>query len=99
MAQHIVSGSLDETIRVWNAMTGETAVGPFMGHTDSVLYVAFSPDGQHIISGSGDRTIRMWNAMTGATAVGPFWPVHRLRLSQSDNSSVKCYNKGYGTYH
>jgi WD40 repeat protein len=27
--QHIVSGSYEQTIRVWNAMTGETAAGPF----------------------------------------------------------------------
>ena len=42
--QHIVSGSDDGTIRVWNAMTGETAAGPFTGHSDPVQSVAFSPD-------------------------------------------------------
>src|SRR6266436_8668370 len=65
--QHIVSGSEDRTIRVWNAMTGETTAGPFIGHTSSVNSVAFSPDGQHVVSGSEDRTIRLWNAMTGET--------------------------------
>jgi WD40 repeat protein len=70
--QHIVSGSDDGTIRVWNAMTGETAAGPFTGHTHSVNSVAFSPDGQYIVSGSDDHTIRMWNAMVGETAAGPF---------------------------
>ena len=70
--QHIVSGSDDGSICVWNAMTGETAAGPFTGHTGSVRSVAFSPDGQHIVSGSGDRTIRVWNAMTGETVAGPF---------------------------
>ncbi len=58
---HIVSGSSDGTIRVWNATTGETVAGPFTGHTDSVLSVGFSPDGHHIVSGSHDRTIRMSN--------------------------------------
>jgi WD40 repeat protein len=70
--QHIASGSRDRTIRVWNAMTGETAAGPFTGHTRSIMSVAFSPDDQHIVSGSGDGTIRVWNAMTGETAAGPF---------------------------
>ena len=32
--QHIVSGSYDRTIRVWNAMTGEMTAGPYTGHTD-----------------------------------------------------------------
>ena len=53
-------------------MTGETAAGPFTGHTDPVRSVAFSPDGRHIVSGSEDQTIRVWNAMTGETAAGPF---------------------------
>jgi WD40 repeat protein len=69
--RHIVSGSHDQTIRVWNAMTGETMEGPFNGHTGSVNSVAFLPDGHYIVSGSGDRTIRVWNAMTGETVAGP----------------------------
>src|SRR6266702_4412423 len=40
--QRIISGSHDQTIRVWNATTGETEAGPFSGHTDSVESVAFS---------------------------------------------------------
>ena len=51
-----------QTIRVWNAVTGETVAGPFSGHSDSVKSVAFSPDGQHIASGSEDQTICVWNA-------------------------------------
>jgi WD40 repeat protein len=70
--RHIVSGSGDQTIRVWNARTGETVAGPFTGHTDSVRSVEFSPDGRHIVPGSDDRTIRVWNAMRGETAAGPF---------------------------
>ncbi len=69
---HIVSGSHDGTIRVWNAITGETVAGPFTGHTDSVKSVAFSPDGHHIASGSDDETIRVWNVTTGETVAGPF---------------------------
>src|SRR5580693_3791772 len=30
--QHIVSGSEDGTICVWNSLTGEAVVGPFTGH-------------------------------------------------------------------
>jgi hypothetical protein len=31
---HIVSGSVDRTIRVWNATTGQSVAGSFHGHTD-----------------------------------------------------------------
>jgi WD40 repeat protein len=65
--QHIVSGSMDRTFRVWDAMTGETVAGPFTGHTGSVNSVAFSPDGQHLVSGSHDRTIRVSNVTMGKT--------------------------------
>jgi WD40 repeat protein len=65
--QHIVSGSEDGSIRVWNAKTGETAAGPFTGHTGWVSSVAFSPDGQHIVSGSDDRSIRVLNVTIGKT--------------------------------
>jgi len=64
---HIVSGSDDGTIRVWNATTGETVAGPFAGHTGSVSSVAFSPDGHHIVSGSEDQTIRMSNVTVRKT--------------------------------
>jgi WD40 repeat protein len=70
--QHIVSGSQDQTIYVWNAMTAETVAGPFRGHSDSVTSVVFSPSGQHIVSGSDDQTICVWNAMTGEMVAGPF---------------------------
>src|SRR6266702_726961 len=70
--QHIVSGSEDRTICVWNAMTGEIVAGPFNGHSNPVTSVAFSPDGQHIVSSSKDRTIRVWNAITGETVAGTF---------------------------
>ena len=69
--KHIVSGSSDQTIRVWDVNTGETVVGPLQGHTQTVNSVAISPDDKHIVSGSSDQTIRVWNAETGELVVGP----------------------------
>ncbi|THH05167.1 hypothetical protein EW146_g9973, partial [Bondarzewia mesenterica] len=70
--KRIVSGSRDQSIRVWDAETGEAASEPFKGHTSVVSSVAFSPDGKCIVSGSYDKTIRVWDVETGETASKPF---------------------------
>ena len=67
--RHIISGSLDETIQMWDAETGSAVGKPLKGHFSSVSSVAYSPDGRHIISGSSDKTIQIWDAETGS-AVG-----------------------------
>ena len=41
-------------------------------HSDSVMSVAFSPDGKTIVSGSNDETIKVWDA--GASALTPSNP-------------------------
>jgi WD40 repeat protein len=66
---HVVTGSSDQTIRIWDAETGAAVGRPLVGHDGEVLSVACSGDGRRIISGSSDRTIRIWDAETGA-AVG-----------------------------
>ena len=63
--KRIVSGSLDNTIRVWDIITGNQIGEPFTGHASDVLSVAFSPDGKRIVSGSFDSTIRIWDVATG----------------------------------
>ncbi|KAF7342956.1 WD-REPEATS-REGION domain-containing protein [Mycena venus] len=63
--EHIVSGSYDHTVRIWDADTGAALGGP-LRHNDMVLCVTFSPDGKHIVSGSSDNTVYVWDAETGA---------------------------------
>jgi WD40 repeat protein len=70
--KQIVSGSSDNTIRIWDAETGILVSGPFEGHTDWIHSVAYSPDGKKIVSGSSDKTIRIWDSETGILVSGPF---------------------------
>ena len=58
--KRIVSGSGDETVKVWDAERGRVLV-VFSGHGSSVTSVAFSPDGKRIVSGSDDDTLRVWD--------------------------------------
>ena len=62
---HIVSGSSDSIIRVWDVVTGQQIGEALRGHDHWVSSVAFSPDGKHIVSGSRDETIRVWDVTTG----------------------------------
>ncbi|KAF8598954.1 WD40 repeat-like protein, partial [Ceratobasidium sp. AG-I] len=64
--RRIVSGSRDDTLRVWDIETGATLLGPLEGHSHRVLSVVFSPDNRYIVSGSYNGTVGIWNAETGA---------------------------------
>lgn len=58
------SGSVDETIRLWDLSTGREC-GKFEGHEDAVNCVVFSPSGNQILSGSSDKTVRLWDIDSG----------------------------------
>jgi guanine nucleotide-binding protein subunit beta-2-like 1 protein len=60
--QFALSGSWDNTLRLWDIQAGTTA-RRFVGHTKEVLAVAFSADNRQIVSASRDRTIRLWNTL------------------------------------
>lgn len=65
---HIVSGSADNTVHVWDVVSGAEVVPPFC-HASSVHSVAFSPNGSCIISGSDDCTVYVWNLESGTEVV------------------------------
>ncbi|KAK3862746.1 hypothetical protein Pcinc_031420 [Petrolisthes cinctipes] len=58
----IVSGSDDNTLKVWNATSGK-CMRTLTGHTGGVWSSQMS--GNLIVSGSTDRMLRVWDAETG----------------------------------
>jgi WD40 repeat protein len=61
----LASGSVDDTIILWDVATKQPLGRSLSGHTDDVRSVVFSPDGQILVSGSSDYTLIMWDVATG----------------------------------
>jgi WD40 repeat protein len=62
---HIVSGSEDRSVQVWDASSG-AKLKVLKGHIDDVTSVAFSSDGTCIVSGSHDMSVQVWDVPSGA---------------------------------
>jgi WD40 repeat protein len=76
----VVSGSDDDTVRIWDATGSEEKDGclrVFEGHSSSIMSVAILNDpkkqlcksGLCVVSGSDDKTLRIWDA-TGSEGRG-----------------------------
>jgi hypothetical protein len=100
----LVSGSDDNTIKLWNVETGQE-IRTLKGHDNSVYSVNFSPDGKTLVSGSWDNTIKLWNVETGQeirTLKGHDSPVRSVNFSPdgktlvsgSWDNTIKLWNLG-----
>lgn len=61
----LVSGSYDNTVRVWKISTGET-VHRLQGHSQKVYSVVLDHKRNRCISGSMDNYVKIWSLETGA---------------------------------
>jgi len=93
----LISGSLDNTIKLWDIDTG-TAVRTLFGHIEGVWAVA--SDKLRLVSGSHDRTIKVWAREDGrctATLVGHRGAVTCLALGEdkivsgSDDGDIRLW--------
>ncbi|KAJ1325464.1 F-box and WD-40 domain protein CDC4 [Microdochium nivale] len=64
-ADTLVSGSYDNTVRVWRISTGET-VHVLQGHTQKVYSVVLDLARNRCISGSMDSFVKIWDLETGS---------------------------------
>ena len=62
--RHIVSGSQDKTVKVWDMESGQ-CIHTLNDHNKDVTSVCVSPDGRRIVSGSSDATVRVWDMESG----------------------------------
>ena len=74
----LVSGSRDDTIKIWDLQTGtlKRTLTPYKGDAD-IYALAFSHDGRWMASGGRSRNILLWDAKT-------FEPVKSLEGHQGD---------------
>jgi hypothetical protein len=56
----VVTTSIDQSARVWDAKTGKSLGDPLM-HQDVVYSAQFSPDGTQLVTASSDNTARLWD--------------------------------------
>nr|KAF6479969.1 F-box and WD repeat domain containing 7 [Molossus molossus] len=75
----IVSGSDDNTLKVWSAVTGK-CLRTLVGHTGGVWSSQMRDN--IIISGSTDRTLKVWNAETGECIHTLYGHTSTVRLVQ-----------------
>jgi WD40 repeat protein len=59
----VAAGGLDKTIRIWSL--GEKSgklINSLIAHEDTILRLAYSPDGKLLVSTAADKTIKIFNA-------------------------------------
>ncbi|OAP58379.1 hypothetical protein AYL99_07469 [Fonsecaea erecta] len=63
----LVSAGDDKSILLWSPLSSDfpIAPSPFMGHSNYVYSLAFSPKGNMLVSGSFDEAVFLWDVRSG----------------------------------
>jgi len=100
--KYIVSGSKDNSIRVWNIETSECE-HLLESHNNGVRTLRF--DSRHIVSGARDSTIKVWDLATGTlhnTLRGHHYTVYCLEfddqfiISGSVDKTIRLWDRETG---
>lgn len=84
------------------------AIRNFVGHTDAVISVAFSPDRKYVLTGSSDKTAKLWDVATstvertfsghtGSVESVAFSPDGKYILTGSSDKTAKLWDASTGT--
>ncbi|KAJ8589093.1 WD40 repeat-like protein, partial [Rhizopogon salebrosus TDB-379] len=95
---HIVSGSLDGTMRKWDCDTGLLVGERWKGGGSGIWTLVLSPDGRTIACGRGDGSVQRWN--TDGEMIEGVWTGHSedaLSLSWSPTGSHLASGSEDGT--
>lgn len=99
----ILTGSADNTIRLWATETGKLPLPFRKEHTNAVYAVQGSPDGRLALSSSADRDLRLWDlsirdsilTLTGHTRAihqVDWSPDGNYALSASSDKTIRLWN-------
>ncbi|OAA45575.1 F-box/WD-40 repeat-containing protein [Metarhizium rileyi] len=104
-ADYLVSGSRDQTMRIWNVRTRRLVRPPLIGHNGSVLCLQFDADPSEdiIVSGSSDSNVFIWKFSTGEL-VQQITKAHResvlnvrfdkrILVTSSKDKTIKIFNR------
>jgi WD40 repeat protein/serine/threonine protein kinase len=64
-AQRVVTGSWDNSAKIWNVETGRVDIKLEGHHAGYVNAVAFSPNGDVVLTASDDHSAKLWDAKSG----------------------------------
>ncbi|KAK9436549.1 F-box/WD-40 repeat-containing protein [Metarhizium brunneum] len=104
-ADYLVSGSRDQTMRIWNVRTRRLVRPPLIGHNGSVLCLQFDahPSEDIIVSGSSDSNVFIWKFSTGEL-IQQITKAHResvlnvrfdkrILVTSSKDKTIKIFNR------
>lgn len=104
-ANWLVSGSRDQTMRIWNMKTRRLVRPPLTGHSGSVLCLQFDADPEEdlLVSGSSDSNVFIWKFSTGEL-IQKLTRAHResvlnvrfdkrILVTSSKDKTIKIFNR------
>ena len=83
--RHFLSGSADQTVRVWDPEREEPLLSLFLADTD---WVAWTPEGYYATSAGGEHFMG-WQVGTGLEALATYFPAAQFRKSLYRPDAIK----------